>query len=104
MYNPALGRWLQRDPIGYSGGINLYEYVRSKLVADVDSEGTQAYGVRPYVQPSTGGGGEFLVGWGDAIIEGGGYGAASGAAGASAGLVGYPFVHFMEWGWGKIAK
>jgi len=49
----------------------LYEYVRSKPVADVDSEGTQAYGVRPYVQPSTGGGGEFLVGWGDAIIEGG---------------------------------
>ena len=127
-YSPALGRRVQRDPIGYQGAINLYEYVRSKLVADVDSEGTQAYGVRPYVQPSTGGGGEFLVGWGDAIIEGGGYGAASGAAaaaiatgpedlpgmcvgglavgaaGAFAGLVGYPFVHFMEWGWGKIAK
>jgi len=31
-------------------------------------------------------------------------GLAVGAAGAFAGLVGYPFVHFMEWGWGKIAK
>ncbi len=25
-YNPALGRWIQRDPIGHSGGINLYGY------------------------------------------------------------------------------
>ena len=26
-YSPALGRWLQRDPLGYVDGVGLYEYV-----------------------------------------------------------------------------
>ncbi len=38
-YNPSLGRWIQRDPIGYQGGINLYEYVGSGPVAGVDWAG-----------------------------------------------------------------
>ena len=29
MYHPTLGRWLQRDPLGYVDGMSLYEYVRS---------------------------------------------------------------------------
>ena len=40
MYNPALGRWVQRDPIGYSGGINLYGYVGGRAVVELDPEGT----------------------------------------------------------------
>ena len=26
-YHPTLGRWLQRDPVGYADGMGLYEYV-----------------------------------------------------------------------------
>ena len=38
-YSQALGRWLTRDPIGYPGGINLYEYVASRPVGNVDATG-----------------------------------------------------------------
>ena len=38
-YNPALGRWIQRDPIGYQGGINLYEYVGGGAAGGSDSTG-----------------------------------------------------------------
>jgi len=40
MYHPALGRWVQRDPIGYADGMNLYQYVRSRPTAAVDPSGT----------------------------------------------------------------
>ncbi len=38
-YRPTLGRWIQRDPIGYVGGVNLYEYVESNPVNAVDPWG-----------------------------------------------------------------
>ncbi len=41
-YLPTLGRWLTRDPIGYQGGINLYEYAQSSPVGNVDGEGLHA--------------------------------------------------------------
>ena len=41
--NPALGRRLQRDPIGYAGGINLYEYVESAPVGLADWAGRTAF-------------------------------------------------------------
>ncbi len=31
-YSPTLGRWLQRDPLGYVDGVNLYEYVQSNAL------------------------------------------------------------------------
>ncbi len=38
-YSPVLGRWIQRDPIGYAGGVNLYEYVGGLADAAVDPMG-----------------------------------------------------------------
>ena len=39
VYHPLLGTWLQRDPIGYDGGINLYEYAKSSPILYLDSSG-----------------------------------------------------------------
>ena len=44
-YNSALGRWIQRDPIGYLSGINLYGYVESSPAGLVDANGAAANGL-----------------------------------------------------------
>jgi RHS repeat-associated protein len=38
-YSSDLGRFIARDPIGYRGGIDLYEYVKSKPTNFVDPSG-----------------------------------------------------------------
>jgi RHS repeat-associated protein len=38
-YDPATGRFLERDPIGVGASINLYEYVRSTPTASIDPNG-----------------------------------------------------------------
>jgi RHS repeat-associated protein len=43
-YSPALGRWLNRDPIGERGGINLYAYVRDNPTTRNDLLGLQEAG------------------------------------------------------------
>jgi RHS repeat-associated protein len=45
-YNPALGRWLTRDPIGEDGGINLYEFTKNDPVNRMDPDGLQADVIR----------------------------------------------------------
>ncbi|MCH8253392.1 MAG: RHS repeat-associated core domain-containing protein [Planctomycetes bacterium] len=38
-YDPATGRFLQRDPIGIRGGLNVYEYVRNGPTISIDPDG-----------------------------------------------------------------
>jgi RHS repeat-associated protein len=39
VYDPDLGRWLSRDPIGENGGMNLYRYANNNPVNFVDLDG-----------------------------------------------------------------
>jgi len=38
-YSPTLGRWLERDPIGYIGGMSLYQYSSSRSPLLIDPYG-----------------------------------------------------------------
>lgn len=40
-YDPANGRWLTRDPIGYAGGVNVYGYCGSAPIGKTDRAGLQ---------------------------------------------------------------
>ena len=40
-YDASAGRFLNRDPIGYAGGVNLYAYTQSNPVNSIDFDGTQ---------------------------------------------------------------
>jgi RHS repeat-associated protein len=41
IYSPRLGRFLQTDPVGYEGGINIYEYALDDPVDGTDPTGLQ---------------------------------------------------------------
>ncbi len=64
-------RWVSRDPIGYEGGVNLFEYVGSNPVGYVDPSGRNA----------------VVIGIGFGAEAGAGAGAVFGPPGAVAGAV-----------------
>ena len=47
MYSPSLSRWINRDPIGENGGVNLYAYVENSPVGSTDPEGLAPKGWTP---------------------------------------------------------
>ncbi|MBI5864945.1 MAG: hypothetical protein HZB38_10660 [Planctomycetes bacterium] len=40
-YSPAMGRWMNRDPLGEAGGLNLYGFVGNSPIDDVDPLGEE---------------------------------------------------------------
>jgi RHS repeat-associated protein len=53
-YNPSVGRWITRDPLGelggaakapafFAGGLNLYQYVANDPINAIDPSGRQAF-------------------------------------------------------------
>jgi len=75
-YDPNLGRWISRDPIGIVGGINLYAFCFNNGVNYVDRDGRLIIGAIV---------GGVFVGLTGYISSGGNWGAA--AAGALSGSV-----------------
>jgi RHS repeat-associated protein len=45
-YEPHWGRYIQADPIGLNGGVNLYVYVANRPLNSVDPEGRQVNAIR----------------------------------------------------------
>lgn len=70
-YDPTIGRFIQRDPIGYDDGMNLYQFVQSNPLRHVDPDGRQSRPsaatrpsttTQPVGKPAIAGPGETLVG------------------------------------------
>ena len=56
-YSPVLGRWMEQDPLRYSDGANLYQFLGSHVVKYVDPQGLTfsqkpAPSPRPIVLPA----------------------------------------------------
>jgi len=61
-YKSEVGRFLQPDPIGYTGGLNLYTYLGNNPLNWVDPRGL--FGISPGPKPSLG-----LIGISDKVCE-----------------------------------
>jgi len=44
-YNPVFGRWINRDPIGEDGGINLYTFTKNSPINRFDKLGLKDFGI-----------------------------------------------------------
>ena len=67
-YHPQLGRFVNRDPIGHRGGMNLYEYVNGAPVGLLDPFGLKKKKIDPIVIPDETLCGTFV--WSDYKLDG----------------------------------
>ncbi len=98
-YDPEIGRFLQRDPIGIAGGLNTYVYAFNNPIA--------------YVDPSGCGVGSWVLNLGGAVVSGAAVGsglglivgqpAAGAVGGAVAGGLSYLGLSVFHWaqGWAQ---
>ena len=101
-YDPANGRWLTRDPIGYEGGINLYGYCGGGPVGAVDPWGLKLWS--PYKWIYTGDGYASDVAYEaalDGAVHGFGVGIEGLKSGASFGLSDSPMRDELGFGESK---
>jgi len=52
-YDPAAGRFVQRDPIGVTGGANVYSYARNLPSLYIDPDGLSVLSATPFRMPRT---------------------------------------------------
>ncbi|OWY69783.1 hypothetical protein B7486_19260 [cyanobacterium TDX16] len=57
-YDPACGRFVQRDPIGIRGGFNVYVYVGNAPTLGIDPSGRMSVGTATTILDWTGGSGQ----------------------------------------------
>jgi RHS repeat-associated protein len=67
VYQAEEGRWTRRDPIGYHDGMNLYEYVQSSPVDNIDPMGLKSLWCNGGAGGCGGGGGEPPSGGGSRL-------------------------------------
>lgn len=78
LYDPELGRFINRDPIEESGGVNLYEYAGNDPINATDYLGLYSQNVRcAAAVGGGGGGGGYSIGSSSSGGGGGGFGGGS---------------------------
>ena len=68
-YSPDMGRWLNREPLGEAGALNIYSFVNNNSLRYIDLLGLLIKSPSPYGPAGGGGGGSPALGLGAGPIQ-----------------------------------